>query len=350
MDHIKKFEGNDINLIIMVILFAAVHTAITVAKGEYTNKTVLQIGITASVLLAFAVKHIIDVLSYCITYKKTPQKGIKSDLHYRTSRLNVDMKLKELRICCEKYFWNYINRYKQIERPRRIEYVNAIMDDEYFWYESIKGRMKRFIMINFMIMCYGLGAGIYLKSMALFSLILIFMMLVKLFEKTDQGCWHKIVIRFFYAEWGYCLTMAKQRKFVGDVQLVERSKYHKYVHSFLDIAAFCRAVAAEEQMGKDDHKITFLVENLSELAADYTDFEEEKNWVLFLPVWQAALFEFSCTKTISKQAKEVLKTVTNEKNSVEIKLFLQNFWLDMERKGKDSAWAFVESFEAQLAA
>ena len=56
--------------------------------------------------------------------KKIPKKGIRKDLYYRTPGLVLNVSNVELIKCCEKYFDEYICRYRKIKELRTIEYVN----------------------------------------------------------------------------------------------------------------------------------------------------------------------------------------------------------------------------------
>ena len=88
--------------------------------------------------------------------------------------------------------------------------------------------------------------------------------------------------------------------------MIEKSKFHKYIHSFLDIVALCRAVAVSDKMN-GEKKICIITSNLSELFANYSDYKENQNWVMVIPLWIAALFEFYVTDKISDDAKQLIE-------------------------------------------
>lgn len=130
--------------------------------------------------------------------------------------------------------------------------------------------------------------------------------------------------------------------------MIEKSKFHKYIHSFLDIVALCRAVAVSDKMN-GEKKICIITSDLSELFANYSDYKENQNWVMVIPLWIAALFEFYVTDKISDDAKLILLKSVDESVRADISIFLQSFWADIERKElKDGISKYIQLFEEKL--
>lgn len=131
-------------------------------------------------------------------------------------------------------------------------------------------------------------------------------------------------------------------------ELPKCSKVHKYIHSFLDIVALCRAVTVSDKIN-GEKKICIITSNLSELFANYSDYNENQNWVMVIPLWIAALFEFNVTGKISEDAKVILMKSVNENVRAHISIFLQSFWADIERKElKDGISKYIQLFEEEL--
>ena len=157
-----------------------------------------------------------------------------------------------------------------------------------------------------------------------------------------------MAIRYFYDEWGYYLACTSRSKFVGTVQMIEGSKFHKYIHSFLDIVALCRAIAFNDKMN-GENKISIITSNLSELFLSHSDYKDSKNWVMVIPLWTAVLFEFYVTGKISDDAKDVLMKSADESVRADISIFLQSFWADIERKElKEGISKYIQLFEEKL--
>ena len=280
--------------------------------------------------------------------KKLPSKGIRKDLYYRTPGLAVNVSDIELIKHCEKYFAEYMCRYREIKELRTIEYVNLAGVYRKLWYAKAACFMKTFVMVSIFIVVISLKFGMLNKLFAVIGLIIIFGVLLSIYKHIDLECLYKIGIRCIYDEWGYYLTCAGRSKFVGTVQMIEVSKFHKYVHSFLDIAALCRAVAFSDHMSKEN-RICIITRNLSELFTNYTEYEQKRNWVMVIPLWIAALFEFYVSGEISAEIKATVLKSADESVRADISIFLQSFWADMERKElKDGILDYIQSFETQL--
>ena len=70
---------------------------------------------------------------------------------------------------------------------------------------------------------------------------------------------------------------------------------------------------------------------------------------MFLPLWQVALFEFQLTGKINMETKMILNTVSDKSVRWNISIFLQSFWVDMERKTLQNGVSdFVQLFEKEL--
>ena len=280
--------------------------------------------------------------------KKIPKKGIRKDLYYRTPGLVLNVSNVELIKCCEKYFDEYICRYRKIKELRTIEYVNLAGVHRKLWYKKAAHFMKIFVELSVLVVIMNMFFRISYKYLLVLVFILLFGILIALYKHIDLECLYKMAIRYFYDEWGYYLTCTRRSQFVGTVQMIEGSKYHKYVHSFLDIVALCRAVAFNDKMN-GENKICIITSNLSELFFSYSDYKDNKNWVMAIPLWTAVLFEFYVTGKISEDAKDVLMQSADESVRADISIFLQSFWADMERKEiKEDISKYIQLFEEKL--
>ncbi len=280
--------------------------------------------------------------------KKIAKKGIRKDLYYRIPRLVVNVSKVELIKGCEKYFDEYICRYKKIKELRTIEYVKLSGVHRELWYKKAEYFMKIFVALSIFVITMSMFFGITYKTFWVIGFIIIFEFLIALYKYVDLEYLYIIGIRYFYDEWGYFLTCANKNKFVGTVQMIEQSKFHKYIHSFLDIVALCRAVAVSDEMN-GEKKICIITNNLSDLFENYSDYKENRNWVMVIPLWIAALFEFRVTRKINDDAKLILLKSVDECVRADISIFLQSFWADMESKGlKDGVLNYIQSFEEAL--
>ena len=280
--------------------------------------------------------------------KKVPKKGIRKDLYYRTPGLVLNISNVELIKCCEKYFDEYLCRYRKIKELRTIEYVNLAGVYRELWYKKAAHFMKIFVALSIFVIIFSIFFGISYKFFLAIGLIIIFEILIIIYKHIDLKCLYIIGIRYFYDEWGYFLTCTSRNKFIGTVQMIEKSKFHKYIHSFLDIVALCRAVAVSDKMN-GEKKICIITSNLSELFANYSDYKENQNWVMVIPLWIAALFEFYVTDKISDDAKLILLKSVDESVRADISIFLQSFWADIERKElKDGISKYIQLFEEKL--
>ncbi len=157
-----------------------------------------------------------------------------------------------------------------------------------------------------------------------------------------------MVIRSFYSEWGYYLTCKNKSLFVSSVPLLGNSKFHKYVFSFLDIVALCRAISLNDKINQEN-TICVISSDLNELFKKYTNYENEKKWGMILPLWVVSLFEFYATGAINEDVKATLLKSLNEDTKYEISIFLQSFWVDMERREFDKEMSdYIYLFKQEL--
>ena len=255
----------------------------------------------------------------------------------------------------EKYFDEYLHRCNKIKDLHTIEYVYLSGKYKKKWCNRIIQVMKGFvwesIIISMINIFYNEIRGLSI-ALGIIALVGISKFLISRSQQMDSEYVYVILIRLVYDDWGYYLTYADNKnKFVGTVQMIELSKYHKYVHSFLDIVALCRAVAINDQL-EGTNRMSIITSNLSELFENYSDdgdCKQDRNWVTLLPLWAATLFEFSVTGTVNADAKPVLLEYADASARFDISMFLQSFWVDMKRKElSDGVAEFVQAFEREL--
>lgn len=160
---------------------------------------------------------------------------------------------------------------------------------------------------------------------------------------------HRIAIDFFYNMNGYCLFLNDNKnikKFVGTVQMFDNFKYHKFVHSFLNIAAFCRATSFND-INNREQKIKILTSNMYGLCTFYED-SNNGDWIKLLPLWIAALFEFYVTDEVSEIVRaEFNKICLYKKQRQEVYIFLSGFWVDMTRNMPNDN-NFINKFMSEI--
>ena len=340
----------DISLIILLIIFSVIGFCINEKIDEailtYGSKLNLLISavLTNIVIIFFKIKKI-NKVSYS---KKLFNKGIRKDLYYRTPKLIVNIPDIELVRYCEKYFSEYYYRYKKIKDLNSVEYVNLSGIYCKLWYEKTAYFMKIFTILSFFSVIISIFGSASYKQFLIVVLIIIFGNLIVLYKRIEPKCLYRMGIRYFYDDWGYYLTCTKENKFVGTVQLVSLSKFHSYIHSFLDIVALCRAVSVNDKLNKEQ-RISIITCNLSELFINYTDYNIHRNWVMVLPLWIAALFEFNVTNQISEDVKLVLQQFVNEGTKIKISIFLQSFWAEQQGEElKNHVTEYISLFQKEL--
>ena len=182
-------------------------------------------------------------------------------------------------------------------------------------------------------------------ALCIVLIFLPYLIMTYIFNQNHLKCLKKIAIRIFYDEWGYYLAGKKKEKFVGRVQLLDVTVYHKYIYSFLNIVSLCRAVAYNDQFDDDgDKRITYISRVLSQLFVEYVRPLKEKNWIVYLPLWAAALFEYDVTGKVNNETKKVLNTSYNEENENQINIFLQSFWFDDMGMDSKQRSVYVKEF------
>lgn len=337
-------------LTVLAVLFSiagyVVDTENIKAVSEY--RVVLNVLMTMLITIFFVAVFEIRKESKKYYSNKLPKKGIRKDLYYRTPGLMVNVSDVELIKCCEKYFDEYMCRYRKLKELRTIEYVYLAGVYRELWYKKVACFMKILVALSVFAIIISMIFGISYKSFWVIGFIIVFCILVIIYKHKDLKCLHIIGIRYFYDEWGYYLTCASRNKFVGNIQMIESSKFHKYIHSFLDIVALCRAVVFSDKMNAEK-KICIITSNLSELFVNYSDYKDNQNWVMVIPLWTAALFEFYVTGQIGDETKTTLLKYADESVRADISIFLQSFWADIEgRKLEDGILEYIQLFEEKL--
>lgn len=118
-------------------------------------------------------------------------------------------------------------------------------------------------------------------------------------------------------------------KFVGDVEMIEASKYHHLVYSILDIAALNKVICMNDKFCKTN-MIRLISPNMLDLTSEYQS--ENTNWAQFIPLWITALFDFNLNGTIDYEICKKLQQCCEDKNDKEcINVFLYSFWTYVTR-------------------
>ena len=265
---------------------------------------------------------------------KKVKSGIRKDLYFRTSNLDVkDMDELEVRRKCESLYNCYITCYNKSMDIQKIEYSNLYGIYQDSWYKKAANKTKIFAFGNFIIQLIVIFTEF--KTVAICSLILsgCFWLIIYFLKKKKKLFLNRIAICYCLNEWGYCLFERDKIEFVGDIELFDISKYKKFVYAFLDIAAFSRALATtyEKSGGK---MIQVLSDNLLELGNDYP--AENETWISWIPLWIAALFEFCVSKELSEAVRKKLKSfIINGEIRKDVSIFLAGFWVHMRGRTPD---------------
>ncbi len=264
-------------------------------------------------------------------------KEIRKDLYYRTTNLDMNLSQIELIRYSERFFNEYISYLKKMRNIISIEYVTLMGIYKDYWYKRSAKKMRYFVCLNSVILLAilirnGLSSQIILVCV----LIMCFGINISFLKKKDNNYLNKIAIRYFYDEWGYCIYCKQKKcKYVGNVQMIEWWKQHKFIHSFLDIVALCRAVTLDDEIMKTE-KIKLLSKNFSELFYIYADddFSETcKAWIVYLPLWISSLFEYKLFRNIDIKIKCQLKcSLKDGEDWNGLHIFLQSFIVDMTRQ------------------
>lgn len=350
----EKQINSKVNLKVTLVIYTVISSVLCYIFGKDIAKNRLLINGVLTILVILFLQVLIDIYIESKRYysKKVPKKGVRKDLYRRIPILEIDISSTKLIKGCEKYYTEYMYRYNKIKRIDMIKYIN--LSGQYRKEYGLKAVQLLYILVRIGI-AIGLVAllwgGMYKWVLVLFFVSEMFVIEMEWNKYKDAEYLYKILIRLVYHEWGYYLTYSNKNKFVGTVQMIELSKYHKYVHSFLDIVALCRAVAINDQL-EGRNRMSIITSNLSELFEDYSDdgdCKQDRNWVTLIPLWAATLFEFSVTGTVNADAKPVLLEYADASARFDISMFLQSFWADMERRElSDGVAEFVQAFEREL--
>ena len=304
----------------------------------------------ASVLMAIFDVHITgDRWRKLSGYKK----NIYKDLWNRTPKLKVEgHSFSELSELNELYYSKFLINKKKIKFLNNVQFIPTIGTEKQYWYKKAANKMKIFwicsaviMMVSFVVLrdksiLFGLGA------LGVFAIRVLW---IKKVEETPIFLM-KLAMRFLYDEWGWCLwyenKKRKKIKFVGRVQILELSKYHRYIYSLLDIAALGRAIVRAD-MADGGRRIEVMTKDIYELTQYYTEEEDKASWVDILPLWITTLFEYSSLNDISnKEVKELLKKYCENNDDYEkLKVFLEGFWLEITReREKQIENGFINKF------
>lgn len=240
-------------LTVLAVLFSIVGYVIDTENIKAVSEYRVALNILMTMLITIFLIAVFEVRKESKEYysNKLPKKGIRKDLYYRTPGLLVNVSDVELIKCCEKYFDEYMCRYRKIKELSTIEYVYLAGVHRELWYKKAAYFMKIFVALSVFAIIISMIFGISYKPFGVIGFIILFWILVVIYKHKDLKCLHIIGIRYFYDEWGYYLTCTSRNKFVGTVQMIEGSKFHKYIHSFLDIVALCRAIAFNDKMNAE---------------------------------------------------------------------------------------------------
>lgn len=281
--------------------------------------------------------------------KRMPKKKIRNDLYKRTPELEINISRSSLIRCCEFYFDEYRGRYNKIKQLNSIEYVCLDGCYKEHWYKKITKFMKYFVVISLFCTILHICLKFSYKDIFTIVLIVIFGIVINIYKHVDDNYLKMLAFIYFYSEWGYYLRTVNGEKFVGSIQLIEATKYHKYIHSFLDLVAFFRAVALDDSIN-DKKNISIISSNLGELFDDYTNYNENRDWIMAVPLWACALFEYWVVGDVNENVKRILLKGVNQNVRADISIFLQSFWADMQKiesmESIDTVSDYIQKFEA----
>lgn len=340
----------NVSLFALTVFFSIVGYTIDTGKIEEISQYRVLLNMLMTIFIVVFFAALLEMRKERNEYysKKISKRGIRKDLYHRTPGLEVNVLDIDLIKSCEKYFSEYMDRYGKIKGLCTIEYVKLTGVYSKLWYKKAACFMKIFMVLSTLVVIIKMGFGMENMLLVLVGLMIGFGVMVGICKHIDEKHLYKIGIRYVYDEWGYYMTCRSRNKFVGRVQLIEVSKYHKYVHSFLDIAALCRAIAFNDKM-HEERKICIITRSFGELFADYTDYNQKKDWVMVIPLWISALFEFFVTGKVEDKTKVILLDSADKRVSTNIFIFLQSFWADMERKYlQDGISEYVQLFKEEL--
>lgn len=297
------------------------------------------IGLISSFVAAF-------ILSLCTMFTKEKNinrieriiKGIRNDLNWRTTNIQINNIGNEIAKSCEQFFCEYVSCLKKLDKIEGIEFVCLLSKYKKEWYNLVKKYIQVFMLLSIAIICIIKVLVLQKNIMFIIWPMIMFLIVVFIIIKVDKNVMYKIAIRFFYDDWGYCVYYKNKCKFVAYTQMLGRSKQHEYIYSFLDIVAFCRAVIEADKINKTQ-KIRIVSNNFVELFKTYDTLErEQKDWIRMLPLWAMALFEYKISKEVENDVKKVLKnSIKNRCEWAEVSIFLQSLLVDLSRKMPDES-------------
>ncbi|MBU5314512.1 hypothetical protein KQI38_21040 [Tissierella carlieri] len=320
-------------LLLIGLVVSIVSYFIDIESIEDIEHYKMCLAILLSVFFAVLVLSLFKVISNNqIKPLNRPFNSIRKDLFYRTTNLDIrNIDNIELSKMCEQYFDRYLGCYKKIIHIERIEYVSLLGRYRGLWYKRAEIIMKNVFVLSALILFIRLLIGFKITSIINVAVMLLFYVNVIILKNIDKEYLYKIGITYFYSKWGYCLYYQDDCKFVGDVQLIENSKYHKYVHSVLDIAALCRAAVYYDKYNKTE-KIKTISRDFYELFDNYAT-DINSNWIKILPLWIISLFEFSTFGELSQDIIIKLGQCCKSKSERQaINMFLFSCWVDMTRQ------------------
>ena len=110
-------------LTVLAILFSIVGYIIDTEDVKAVSEYRVALNVLMTMLVIIFIVAVLEIRKESKEYysKKIPKKGIRKDLYYRTPGLVLNVSNVELIKCCEKYFDEYICRYRKIKELRTIE-------------------------------------------------------------------------------------------------------------------------------------------------------------------------------------------------------------------------------------
>ena len=192
-------------LTVLAILFSIVGYIIDTGDVKAISEYRGALDVLMTMLVITFIVAVLEIRKESKEYysKKIPKKGIRKDLYYRTPGLVLNVSNVELIKGCEKYFDEYICRYRKIKELRTIEYVNLAGVHRELWYKKAAHFMKIFVALSVLAVIMNMFFGMSYKYLVVLGLILLFGFLIALYKPIDLECLYKMAIRYFYDEWGY---------------------------------------------------------------------------------------------------------------------------------------------------
>lgn len=356
LNWIKEDEIDDfkyvklIQMILLIVLSVVGYIYDKKNVNEIENsRTILNVWITIDIVLLFSLALNIREKKKKNFCKRLPKRGIRKDLYYRTPKLDVDVSYTKLAGYCERYFDTYLKKYQKLGGVCNVEYVTLEGDAIKIWYKKVAYIIRWVVVVSLLFSMIEFIQGMKIRALLTFIFVSIFWLIIIIYKCCNlQHLLYTMAIRTAYDVWGYYLDCGKKKKYIGTVQMIDRTKYHYYVHSFLDIAALCRAVATRDE-ATEKCDICIVAKNMSELFVGYTDYEDDPQWTMIIPLWIVALFEFKVTKKIHMEVKNILIKCCNKNTWPSIEIFLQSFWADMVRKNLENGVSdHIKEFKMEL--